>query len=271
MTDLSTAVRALAAVAVVAGALLGAAAVGNAAESRVTGAKAHPGDSGVTPFDRLPAADAAADRPENVTVHVIVRTRGVGSGDVRVRVRYPARNESEAQRAENGSLDAAWFDGDERVKAGFEERGEPLTEAEQSPESHVTSPAVSPSAHGDVVLTRTYRWDGPFASDDHRFEMGRTLATHLENATVLRVQVPSDWTPERATTEPDPVGHSGTLKEYRLRVGGESDPTVAFNRSAADDDTDSDSEGQSLGIAGGAVSAAVAVHLWVAGRRRDAR
>ncbi|NHN48826.1 hypothetical protein G9464_14650 [Halostella sp. JP-L12] len=207
-------------------------------------------------------------RPENVSVHVVVRTRGVGSGDVRVRVRYPARNETEAERAENGSLDAAWFNGDERVKAAFEERGEPLAEANRSPESHATSPTVSSSEHGDVVVTRTYLWDGPFAADGDRFEMGPTLATHLENGTVLRVQVPSDWAPDRATTEPEPVGHSGTLKEYRWRVGDESDPAVAFNRSVADGDTDAG--GQSLGPAGGAVLAAVAVHLWVAGRRRDA-
>jgi len=271
MTAPSTAVRTLAAVAVVAGVLVGVvAAAGSAAEGHAVGSEADLGDSGVGASDRLAAADTAADRPENVTVHVIVRTRGVGNGDVRVRVRYPARNESEAQQAENGTVKAAWFDGDERVRAAFEERGEPLSQAEQSPESHVTSPTISASEHGDVVLTRTYRWDGPFPSDGDRFEMGRTLAANLESGTVLRVQVPSNWTPERTTTEPEPVGHSGTLKEYRWRVGGESDPAVAFNRSVADSD-DTDAGGQPLGLAGGAVVAVVAVHLWAAGRYRRAR
>lgn len=258
--------RTLVAIVIVTSALVGAPAVGSATDSEYVERDIALDEPRAEAPARVNVRNASTARPENVSVHVIVRTREPGNGDVRVQLRYPARNESEAARAENGTIDVAWFDADEQVRTAFEEREASLTEVESSPESYATSPTASSSEYGDVVVTTTYLWDGPFASGEERFEIGPTLATHLRNGTTLRVQVPSNWTPERATADPQPVGHSGTLKEFRWRIGEDGAPAVAFNRSTVNADTDT--EGQPFGPLGGAVLASSAVLLWVAERSR---
>lgn len=63
--------------------------------------------------------------PETKPYTISVRLYGEPPGtdlSILVETSYPARNETEAQQAENGTLDLEWFDGDDRLEQAFEKR-----------------------------------------------------------------------------------------------------------------------------------------------------
>lgn len=201
--------------------------------------------------------------PENVTYTVVVYPT---AERVIVRAEYTTNSSAEAERAENGTLNTAWFDGDERVQAAFSKR-EDDDELIQS--SNLTSRAVFPDAEStDVVLKIEFEWRGVFAPEEEREVIGPQIAAAFRPGDRLAVEV-FEWKPETVNTEVEPTSYPRNVR-YDWTIGeGDEPPRIVFNRSVVSEDDGESATGVPLGPAAGGLLtlAALTFALLVCGRR----
>jgi hypothetical protein len=202
----------------------------------------------------------ATTPPENVTYIVVVYPT---AERLVVRAEYTTYSSVEAARAENGTLDTSWFDGDERIREAFAARGND----ELVRSSNVTSRAVFPEAeYTDVIVEVEFEWRGVFGPDEKREVIGPRIAKAFRPGDRLVVKV-FEWKPEAVNTDAEPTSHPGNVRYEWTISESDEPPRIVFNRSVVDDDGGSPT-GTPLGPAGGILPALVALLflVWLLGR-----
>lgn len=154
------------------------------------------------------------------------------SATLTVRVWYPARSETEAKRAENGTLDPAWFDGDGRIRRIFNVtagRNDRLTETGTSAlhSDRLSGRVPSTPRHGWIVLEHSVGWINYLGPED-RIVVGQQYLDALDEDWTLVVWTPADWTPSRVNGDPVRAGASHGVS-YRWTVG-DSSPALGQSR-----------------------------------------
>ena len=144
---------------------------------------------------------------ENVTRQLRLSvSRGSDKATVSVVIAYPARSDTEATLAANGTLNRSWFDGRHlvhRIHNQTADSTETLTTTDESLRYEEISWAGGrgdPQAeHGWVILRYEAVWES-FVSPDDDIVVDETYGDVLENSSsgsewALRVEVPQSWEP----------------------------------------------------------------------------
>lgn len=239
--------------------LTGAQQVGRPAET-VVGTASNTTTTGNETTTDTTTTPNAATQPRNVTYTVVVYPT---AGRVVVRAEYTTYSSVEAARAENGTLDTSWFDGDERIRDAFAAR----RNDELVGSSNLTTRAVFPEAeYTDVIVEMEFEWRGVFGPDEKREVIGPRIADAFQPGDRLVVEV-FEWKPEAVNTDAEPTSHPGNVRYEWTISESDEPPRIVFNRSVVDDDGGS-STGTPLGPAGGILPALVALLflVWLLGR-----
>ena len=177
---------------------------------------------------------------------------------------YPAQNETEAQQAENGTLDLDWFDGDDRLKRAFEERDvteESFEYYRESPRSEFVDTGSDNEPHGRIIVRYSAHWrnvttpyEPPVAEFGAAFRSGDALS----------VEAPGEAVHHNADSE----SYDRGIYTYSWTLDPDNEtPELVFEEGAFE----SDAHGP-LGPAGGIVlsliALLVAAHLRVRNRDR---
>ena len=219
--------------------------------------------TGVT-FEDQP--DESESPSENTWYRIEVTLTGDPSGTTLrlvVRTWYPAQNETEAQKAENGSLALDWFDGDDRLEHAYEERNvsSESIEHDRSPISEFVDTGSDDEPHGRIIVTHVAHWrnvttpyEPPVAELGGAFQSGDVLA----------VRAPG----EAEHTNADSESYDRGIYTYRWTLESDNEtPELVFEEGAFESEAHSP-----LGPAGGVVlsllALLVAAHLRVRNQSR---
>lgn len=175
-------------------------------------------------------------------------------------VHYPARSETEAERAQDGTLDPSWFRGDEVLQTiATEYEGGNVSR----PDLHISMNPTE-NEHGRIVISTSIGIDDAFAGNRSKIEFGSQFIEHLSAGDSLEVVLaPEDWEPETVTTSPD-FGRG--QKSYFWQIGEDPEPHFVLNESATQEDNDALGSGPIVAVVAFALLAAL---LAIRARRRD--
>ena len=204
--------------------------------------------------------------PETDPYTISVRLYGEPPGtslSTRVQMSYPARNETEAQQADNGTLDLDWFDGDDRLEQAFEERADPNESFEyyRPPRSERVNTSSEDEPHGIILVSHSARWKNVTTPYEPPVA---ELATAFRSGDELAVRAPGEAAHHNAESD----GYGRGTYTYRWTLDSDDEtPEIVFEEGAFE------SEAQSpLGPAGGVVlsliALLVAVHFFARNRRK---
>ncbi|WP_267641539.1 DUF7345 domain-containing protein [Haloarchaeobius amylolyticus] len=247
--------------------------------SAVAGASA-PGAGASGRDPALATTAAVAPTPENATHELSVLVDADGDATVRFTVRYPARNQSEAEAASAGDLATPWFEGNATVRRVFEaaaDGDDSLADPARTVQhtDYFPGPATRNATHGWVSVSAYATWEGFLGDGDDRQAVGDAFTAELGSGDRLTVTVPYWWEPSSGA-EGYVTRTRGDEVTYATTVDSGAPPTLVFERDAfATRTTTRAGENWSipLGPAAGAIPAALAVvvvaGLLAARRRTD--
>ena len=169
--------------------------------------------------------------PENATYRVTIKL-GTDVSQVEVSTQYPARSKTEAERADNGTLEADWFQSKEMLATAKEERNGDHEAIEKLGRNTVTfETRTQTTEHGMVNVRDGFTWSGVFAENNEAV-IGPEFAKVLNDGNTFVIEVPHYWKAEDATTERQSIDH--TTAQYRWTIGEDESPHAVFNQTAAD-------------------------------------
>lgn len=209
------------------------------------------------------ASDQSDDAPSDANTTVDITLQGSSDENPGTElllywtVIYDAPSAEAARKAENGTLDVSWFEGDEAVQAV----------AANYPGSDVEIQAVQiahddvNSQHGQIRVYSRLHIADLFANEREQIVIGPTLAEQLSNGDDVKLTRPEHWKPTETNVSGD--DRRGGEVVHRWTIGEDPEPRMVLNESAAED--------AGLQLGNGPVVAVVAIALAtiaLAARRR---
>lgn len=211
------------------------------------------------------------ERPtKNVTERLAVSVSpDTTTGSFEVVVVYPARTATEAAAAKNGSLDPAWFRGQERIQTIFDTDGDTddtLANGSLTVRHAATLAGREPTdpPHGWVTVRYETAWYG-YLNGETDLHIDDTYLSAVDAGWELSVAIPSEWEPQTVAGDPvqEPAGQQ--LTEYQWTTT-ESSPSPLL---VVDDPvTTQPKEDSPLGVSAGLLPALAALAVLLGWARR---